>query len=245
MNRLLFYIKNGKGMGMLFLLAAAVLSTMLVMVSVRSVYAELKSEIVLVANEFLPITVKNQKIIQPINAYKKIELDLNNNQSEGNLFPIVLDTRENVDAPSMGKQGLFITTDTVYLAFPEEIKKFKLIDGELTKDNFPQIMDNAVGYVSTWISLLFIVMWGVVYLIKAGIVVLLGRVVLYFLKKNDVINLLSLMRLSALAVAVVELATLFMGKFFHLDLPWGLVLIGEAIIVLTCVLKYFSNEQKV
>ena len=178
MDRLLFYVKNGKGIGFLFLLAAAVLSTMLIMINVRSVYAELKPEIVLVANEFLPITVKDGKIIQPLNTYKKIEIDLENKQNDQNLFPIVLDTRENIDAPLLGKQGLFITKDTVYFASPEEIKKFNLVDGEVTKDNFPQTLDNAVGYVSTWISLLFIVMWGAAYLIKAGIVVLFVRVAL-------------------------------------------------------------------
>lgn len=244
MNRLLFYIKNGKGIGILFLLASAVLSTMFIMVSVRSIYTEFKPEIVLVANEFLPITVKDGEIIQPVNAYKKLELDLGNDQNEKNLFPIVLDTRENIEAPAIGKQGLFITKDTVYLASPEQIKKFKLVDGELTEDNLPQTLDNVVGYVSTWISLLFIVMWGVAYLIKTGIVVLLMRAALYLLKKQNVINLLPLMRLSSLSVAVVEFVTLIMGRFFYLNLSWVIVLIGEAIIVLACVLKYFSDDQK-
>lgn len=75
MEKIKLYIRRGKGIGLLFLLASAVLATMFLMISLKSAYTEIKPEVVLVANEFLPITVKGGKIVEPANAYKRIELD--------------------------------------------------------------------------------------------------------------------------------------------------------------------------
>lgn len=61
MEKIKLYIRRGKGIGLLFLLASAVLATMFLMISLKSAYTEIKPEVVLVANEFLPITVKGGK----------------------------------------------------------------------------------------------------------------------------------------------------------------------------------------
>ena len=52
MEKFILYIRQGKGIGALFLLAAAVLITMMLAISLRNSYSEAKPEIMLVANEF-------------------------------------------------------------------------------------------------------------------------------------------------------------------------------------------------
>lgn len=50
MEKIKLYIRRGKGIGLLFLLASAVLATMFLMISLKSAYTEIKPEVVLVAN---------------------------------------------------------------------------------------------------------------------------------------------------------------------------------------------------
>ena len=119
MEKIKLYIRRGKGIGLLFLLASAVLATMFLMISLKSAYTEIKPEVVLVANEFLPITVKGGKIVEPANAYKRIELDFGGKGEKKDLFPVVLDTRNEVSSVPTEPQGLFITTDTVYAVTAE------------------------------------------------------------------------------------------------------------------------------
>ena len=144
MEKIKLYIRRGKGIGLLFLLASAVLATMFLMISLKSAYTEIKPEVVLVANEFLPITVKGGKIVEPANAYKRIELDFGGKGEKKDLFPVVLDTRNEVSSVPTEPQGLFITTDTVYAVTADQIRRLNLQtqqDGVLTKENFAEIMD--------------------------------------------------------------------------------------------------------
>lgn len=244
MEKFILYIKQGKGIGALFLLAAAVLITMMLAFSLKNSYSEVKPEIMLVANEFLPLTVKDGQVVQPVDAYKKVDIDLGQKGRPEDLFSIVLDTRADAKAPAMNELGIFITKDVVYLSSPNQIKRIQFQDGEFTKENFPGIVDDAVGAVSAIVVLVLLVFFFATYLIKTGFVVLLMSLVLKVLKKKELIKTSSLMRLSAVAVAGVEF--LVFALDFMLDTATlGIVRFGVAfVLVLVFVLKFLLNENK-
>ena len=75
MEKIKLYIRRGKGIGLLFLLASAVLATMFLMISLKSAYTEIKPEVVLVGIDFLPISVKGGIFVVPAIAFIRIELD--------------------------------------------------------------------------------------------------------------------------------------------------------------------------
>ena len=238
MEKFILYIRQGKGIGALFLLAAAVLITMMLAISLRNSYSEAKPEIMLVANEFLPLTVKDGQVVQPVDAYKKVDIE------NEDLFSVVLDTRADAKAPAMNELGIFITKDVVYLSSPNQIKRIQFQDGEFTKENFPEIVDNAVGAVSAIVVLVLLIFFFVTYLIKTGFVVLFMSLILRILKKKELISTSSLMRLSAVTVAGVEFLV------FVLDLvldsaTLGIVRFGIAfVLVLVFVFKFLLNENK-
>lgn len=244
MEKFILYIKQGKGIGALFLLAAAVLITMMLTISLRNSYSEGKPEIMLVANEFLPLTVKDGQVVQPVDTYKKVDIDLGQQGKPEDLFSVVLDTRADAKAPAMNELGIFITKDVVYLSSPNQIKRIQFQDGEFTKENFPEIVDNAVGAVSAIVVLVLLIFFFVTYLVKTGFVVLFMSLILKILKKKELISTSSLMRLSAVTVAGVEFLV------FALDLildsaTLGIVRFGIAfVLVLVFVFKFLLNENK-
>ncbi len=235
MEKFILYIKQGKGIGALFLLATAVLVTMVLMMSVKNLYSDAKPEVLLVANEFLPLTIENGKVVEPAGSYKKIDIDLGQKGRPEDLFSVVLDTRPDAQTPSINDLGLYILTDNIYLVSPNQLKKVNFPDGSYTKENFPGIMDDFVGYVSAVVTLVLLVMFFMAYLIKAGFVLLFTIFALKLLKQRDLISNKPLMRLSAVAVALVELILFLLENVFSfavsglvgfviaLILVWGFV----------------------
>ena len=61
MDKIINYIKKGRGLGFIFLLAVAVLKTIPIMFEMKSVYADLQPKIMLIADDFLPIKIEKGK----------------------------------------------------------------------------------------------------------------------------------------------------------------------------------------
>ena len=76
MEKLKNYILNGKGMGLLFLLASAVVMAVVSMFIFRSIYQDVKPSVILVAQDVLPVTIKNKEIVEPQNMYKKLSINI-------------------------------------------------------------------------------------------------------------------------------------------------------------------------
>ena len=249
MEKIKLYIRRGKGIGLLFLLASAVLATMFLMISLKSAYTEIKPEVVLVANEFLPITVKGGKIVEPANAYKRIELDFGGKGEKKDLLPVVLDTRNEVSSVPTEPQGLFITTDTVYAVTADQIRRLNLQtqqDGVLTKENFAEIMDGVVGYVSSFAAMILVAMYFLTLLLKTWLAALRGRVALKVMKKPEMLNMSGLMRLSAMTAAVTELGSYFVGTGFGLT-GWHtfIIIVAGVFIVLYQMQPEDSNNDSI
>ncbi len=244
MEKFVLYIKQGKGIGALFLLATAVLVTMIMAISLRNSYSEVKPEIMLVANEFLPLTVKDGKVVYPVDIYKKIDIDLGQQGKPEDLFSVVLDTRVEAKAPAMNELGIFITKDVVYLSSPNQIKRIQFRDGEFTKENFPEIVDGAVGTVSAIVVLVLLVFFFITYLVKAGFIVLFMALILKFLKRKELVSTSALMRMSAVTVAGVELLVFAADLMFN-SATVGMVRFAFAfVLVLIGTLKFLLPDNK-
>ena len=224
---------------MLFLLATAVLSALVVTISLRNVYAEVKPDVLLVADEFLPLTFKGGKIVQPADAYKKIDVDLGGKGREEDIFPIVLDTKH--DAATFvpaGDKGLFILSDTIYSLSGGEIRRVSLAtqaDGLFTADEFTKMLNNAAGVVSSLVSVGLVVLSFLLYLLKAWLIALLLRLGQKLSKKEVLPQFLQLMRLSAVIVAVLEAFVLLLGQVSSLYLTnfqlFAIELLGATVIL--------------
>ena len=57
MEKFVNYVRNGKGIGLLFMLAASVVVTIVMLLVAKNFYGEMRPQALIVANDFLPITV--------------------------------------------------------------------------------------------------------------------------------------------------------------------------------------------
>jgi hypothetical protein len=73
MKKIVTYIKQGKGTGLLFLLAGAVIMTLFFIIPAKEMVKDIEPKIMLVAKDFLPITIENKKITTPTDTYKKLD----------------------------------------------------------------------------------------------------------------------------------------------------------------------------
>ena len=202
MDKIITYIKRGSGFGFIFLLAIAVLRTIPIMLELKSSYVDLQPKIMLIANDFLPITVKDGKIIEPANTYKKLELQLGDRNSKSTPLPVVLDTREETSVVPNEKEGLFVMTDMIYFISDKRIQKYNLQDGIMDKEKFEKALETTSGLV----SLLMVVFWVVIFsingIIKTLLAAIIGLFALRLMKKENVFGFKSLTRLSSLLISL-------------------------------------------
>ncbi len=241
MEKIKSYIWVGKGIGMVFLLAAAVLSALVMIFALRSMYAEVKPDILLIADEFLPFTFKSGKIVQPADTYKKIDLDLGGKGNSEDIFPVVLDTKHDMATfVPVGDKGLFILSDTIYSLFGGEIRRVSLetqADGLFTVDDFARILDNMVGMGAALVSVGLVVIFFLFYLLKVWLVTLLIRMGQKLMKKTILLQLGQLMRLSAIVVAGFEVFAMLCGQIFAVYLTNFQIFVVEFFIVAIVLFK--------
>ena len=237
MEKIANYIKNGKGNGLMFLLAAAVLVSILFVLMIKDIYAEVKPRVLLVAEDILPINVQNGEIVDPVGEYKELELKLDNKGEDS--FRIVLDTKdENAEVPS-NKLGLYITKHMLYLITPNEVKRVSYTDGFFDMSKFTEMMNQAIGIFSLILSIVSVGVLFVVFLIKAVIVGSVGRLI-FKTKKIDVSSDFSLvMRASSICVAIMELC------FFTIGFCLGYTLSGliRLVFEIGLFLVFFYKNQ--
>lgn len=220
MEKIKTYIKNGKGLGFLFLLASAVLMTIFVIFLLKQTYNEMRPKVMLVADEILPITVSGGKITNPLDVYKRVDVQLGNDNDASDVFPVVLDTKSETTEIPKAEVGLFVMRDVVYLLMEDEVKRFPLKDGNMTKSVLEEKLDAVLGVFSLAVSMVLIAILFVFSLLETVVLAGLGGFLLKIFKTEKVFSFDVLMRLSAVMVAVIEVAGLIFS-LFGLPIMWG------------------------
>lgn len=242
MEKIFNYVKNGKGMGLLFLMATAVLVTLSFSLVFKDVYQKVKPEVLTVAGEFLPITVENGRIVSPADTYKKIDFDFGGTQNKKDVFPIVLDTRSETSAVPEAKQGLFIMSDMVYAVSANKINRIALQDGVLDQEKFAELLDIYSGYFSAVMVVIMVAMLFFGYLLKSWLAALVCRLVLKAASMADAFSFSALMRLSSVLTAGVAVASLALNQMASFDLSnfQSFVLI----VILEVLLLFRDKKQQ-
>ena len=233
MEKIRTYIKKGKGLGFLFLLASAVVMTIFMMFILKQTYSEMRPKVMLVADEILPITVSQGKITNPVDTYKRLDIQLGDKE-ESDIFPVVLDTRNEAAELPKAKMGLFIMSDVIYWVMEDQVKRYPLRDGEMTKPVLEEKLDAVLGVFSLAISVALILMLFVFSLVEAVILAVFGGIFLKIHKADNLFSFDALMRLSAVVVATIEILgfilTLF-GVPFRLGYQFVIALIGVSLFL--------------
>lgn len=240
MEKIFTFIKQGKGIGLLFILASAVLITLMFSFVAKDIFSEIRPKLMLTAEDFLPITIKGGRIVEPANVYKRVTLDLGESGKAGDLFPVVLDTRnDSIEAPKE-KYGLFLMRDTVYMVSPTQIRKFALQDGVWTMAEFEKLLDYVTGMFSSIAIVVMIAVFFIGGLFKAWVASVVGVLGLKLAKKSGAFDMMQLMRLNALSVSVLGVLVYALSIWSNINIT-GL---QSFVVVLVLEFWYLFKEGK-
>ena len=180
MEKLKNYILNGKGLGLLFLLASAVVMAVVSMFIFRSIYQDVKPSVILVAQDVLPVTIKNKEIVEPQNMYKKLSINIDE-ESNKNGIDVILDTRDDVKYDRK-EEGIYITKNSVFITINNETKDIPLLDGVVDVEKFETWLDGYVSIIGIMLSIVVICFIFVYTFIKTVVVMLIGMLCIKFSK---------------------------------------------------------------
>lgn len=232
MEKILNYIRNGRGVGLLFILAASVLITLAIVLLAKDFYAEARVQMMTVAEDFLPLTVEKGIITKPADTYKRVNIDFGKQGNPKDMFSIILNTRDGVAVSAQDAQGLYLLKNQIYVITPTQMRHYNLQDGVWDMERFKQFADDLAGVIFGAVSVVLICMLFVVCLIKTLAAAALGVVFQKVMKRGELFDFSALMRLCAVMVAVLEILR-WSGIFA------GVNLTGLSVFAVVSVLEFF------
>lgn len=229
MEKFVNYVRNGKGIGLLFMLAASVIVTIFMLLVAKNFYGEMRPQALMVANDFLPITVKGGKIVEPADTYKRVNLKFGNTGTKKDYFSVVLNTREEAKALPRGEQGIYIYKDMLSVVSQRKTQSYELQDGVWDKDSVEKLLDSVIGVLSGVIGVVLIGILFVVCLFKTFMAAALGFLAAKVLNRAKQFDMQALMRFCAVGISALEVlrwgGTLLGMGFTGFQIFWVVVLL--------------------
>ena len=186
MNKIKAYILNGKGIGALLLFALAFVASVYLSLSMRSTLIELMPLAQGIADEILPIEVKNGVVVTPDNTVKVIDT-----------------TQDTLDTSDLA-QGFYLSRTTAYVVKADEVRTMKLQNNanfNLPKQDYTEIFRTIISWTAltmaacgTIAAFLVFILLNLFYAYLAGVAAWINKTTLAFDVK---------MRLSAILFTAV------------------------------------------
>ena len=130
MTRIINYLKNGRGIGTLFLALLAVIITVQFFYASKKVVLAMVPEVQNTLNQLLPIEIENGVVIEPADTVKNVKLKVPFVPGYAGL-PVILDTRvDSLDFDELlkSKSSIQISRKNVYVVSKGEVKVRSLGD---------------------------------------------------------------------------------------------------------------------
>ncbi len=201
MNKLINYIKDGSGYGLIFILASATICTLFFVLSFKTITPKIEKQINNIAQEVLPIVVENNQIVSPTNLKKEYKLDIDKN----NLYTISINTESTDNNEASFNNGILIQKNEVLFKINNEVTKLNLTDGQYNYEDFIKKVDEVLNISSIILSVVTILTLFILFSLKSIIITLASKLYLYFTKNNKAFNFSLNMRLSSILISLLEI----------------------------------------
>ena len=220
----------------MFLFALAIVVASIYILRFKSLCKELEPSLFLVAEDVLPITVKDGKVVEPENTYKNLDWNFSQNKS----LKVVLDTKVDV-INDKDEYGIYISKDGLFISIYNDIKKIELSDGMFDFEKFKEWYKVFMGAVGVYSSIVVILVsffsalfkvfgiWGCCFINKK------------FAKDKILLSNEQIMRLSSVWVAGVEAVLILFNVLFGVGLNEFFVYIILVIIVMRSAKLIFRD----
>jgi len=231
MLKLINYIKNGKGIGAIWLL---ILGAVLAFYTAFKVNKSLPLAIPYVqdlADEFLPIKIEDGKIVDPVETIKKHEYQLGKDH-----LTLTLDTTKDVLEEQDMMQGIYVTRSYIYTINGKEVRRQALQGSyNIEKRDYTPLLQKIVNWVVWGIALigpffnfvLFLIAV-LIYAFCTGLACVLNKVSLDFKRKmrlNTVLFIGLYTLVTILQYAGLQISTF---TFFLIMIALQLLLVKKA-----------------
>ncbi len=228
MNKILNYIKAGRGIGAKFLLIYAFIVAIVYASSVKIMGNEIVPVLQNAADQLLPIKIENGTIVEPADTIKSIRLAL----PEVN-FPFILDTTvDNIDTTDL-KDGIYISKKAIYFVNKKQTKSYNFEDSlTLEKADYTDMFRKFATYVSVICGIFAFVFLYILYLAFTCFYALFAMAFTKMFKIS--LDYAASMRLSAvsyIATSAVSLLLTFAGLSTRVRVFFVSILILQIIIV--------------
>lgn len=243
MNKIVYYVLRGKGIGLMFLLASSVMIASIYLCMFKLACNDFKPAVMLVAEEVLPIKVEKGQIVEPSNVYKETGIKIDEDKEKKDEIKVVLDTREDVVYDKFDN-GIYITKDSFVAAFNQSVKKVGLSDGVHDVEKFKGWLDGYLVVLSVVLSIMIIVFSFVLSLIKSLVAMLLMKWVVKT-KFEGALDKNQLMRLCAIVVAGFEILSVVLSLGLNIYISgfvFYLLILACIFIVADKIIKQIGSQ---
>jgi len=228
MNKVLDYIKNGKGLGLRFLLLFSLIISIIAAVQVKKIGDNFVPEMQNIADKLLPVKIEKGVIVAPTNEIKSIDVNF-----AGQVFPIVLDTTVDTIDPIGLKPGIYIARKALYLIEEKDIRIIDFQqDMELPLGNYINLFKKVVLITSIVFAALALLIPFVFYSLFAVLYAFCAQLIAKV--KKTTLEFAPAMRLAVVAYLPTLLLGLLLSWFglkFSFWLTFAAVLALEYIII--------------
>ena len=165
MSKILNYIANGKGTGAIWLLLMAFVYTLYLSLMARGFMFDSVPYVQHVADELLPVSVKDGKIVSPENTVRELTLTGDTAQDT---YSFVLDTTQDTLDTTKLTNGVYFSRLYAYTVNDNQVKTTKLSSSfDLPKQDYKPILNAAVKWIVMGIAAVGILVFFLMYFILA------------------------------------------------------------------------------
>ena len=230
MTKILNYIAKGKGTGAVWLLLLAFVYTLYLSLAARAFMFDSVPYVQHVADELLPVSVKDGKIVSPENTVREITLTGN---TQNDTYSFVLDTTQDTLDTTKLTNGIYFSRLYAYTVNDDQIKTTKISSSfDLPKKDYQPILNSAIKWVVMGIAVVGIVVLFLIYFVLAifyaycaALAANLNKISLSFDTR---------MRLSSVAFSVVYILTFvlnMLGLHINIFLFFIIMLLVQFVVV--------------
>lgn len=246
MEKILNYIKNGRGIGLKYILVLSLVVIAFVLFYLKifgeEPFVDTAQEI---SDQFLPIRIENGKIVEPANTVKTYSVNLgkNRNGSKQSLNFILNTKIDNINIRTQ-KEGFYFTREAVYIIGARQTKVIPYGgDLDLPKGDYTKELKNVFTqglYIFSIFGLIGVFLY---YTILVIFYAFCSYAVSAFLNKNFNFDLR--MRLSSLTFTTSYVLFTLLGAFgFGSRLIFFLAIIALQALILREIPSQEINEAK-
>ncbi len=215
MEKLINYIKRGKGIGLKYLLLFALFYAIVLTVALkRSGDEVLVPAAQKIADEFLPIKIENGVIVEPENMYKTYTLQIADDESGiGETYEIIMNTEvETINPADMKKEGAYITKNAIYFSTNNQLKVYPFEDSAyFPVGDYRDAFTSVLNWTLFILLVFFFIGLAIVYELGVVFYALLSYIISALFKKKFDFDLR--MRMSTLAFIATGLVFTFLNWF--------------------------------